>query len=599
MRTLIITFAFIFLSSHYTNAATLWVNPSEKNGPFAHNPQYENFKEIIETPLRSLKVPDNFTLVDDFNSFMLWHEKNTTGNYPDHTGKIAYEWERGLAVEECSSNVKTLTGTSSVSSGIREGVFTVSDHTYDYSAAQGVCMNVLTQRFMNKPSKGGKNIADILRYWVENDVLLNINQTTKRIPTSNARRTGFTYATRSSVGHLLAHYALYHRLYGLTEHEQLQVDSMVTRFVEDYDYYAAAIASGPYFKKLCNLGKGATVTPNGGNDHCGSANLRIAVGATLYGLEFGNQTVFDYGIRQLEITLATFDEQKAYSSQIHRGHMALGYARQIIAELDKLDYAFKKAFDIDFSEMLTPHGVTPSEVYKELLVFANEPQKLAYYYFNNGYGGDVRGGDFNANQKLLQAGKIGPEVFWEAFNLEEYFLLGGKMAYDLYPEEFADYINTSSLHRKWPNDSGMTVGFSNLLLRQATGQIPTYLRSNPKGYDWSQDKYNGIYELAWSFENKNEPGIWNNGAIDKVVLTNGKGLFESLSNGMPGNKEQRANLEIEYFGDTGKIFIFGELGLFEANRKYPTEFEGSLETGVIIGKWQEGDRIRLEFKKLQ
>ena len=70
-------------------------------------------------------------------------------------------------------------------------------------------------------------------------------------------------------------------------------------------------------------------------------------------------------------------------------------------------------------------------------------RKTSHIVFKNGYGGDRRRGDFKASQKQLKAGKINPEVFWGAFNLEQYFLLGGKMAYDHYPEKFADYINTS------------------------------------------------------------------------------------------------------------------------------------------------------------
>ncbi len=75
----------------------------------------------------------------------------------------------------------------------------------------------------------------------------------------------------------------------------------------------------------------------------------------------------------------------------------------------------------------------------------------------------------------LKAGIIKPEVFWEAFNLEGYFLLGGKMAYDLYPEKFANYVNTSPIQNKWSIEGSVNVGFNNLILRQATGQIPTTL----------------------------------------------------------------------------------------------------------------------------
>jgi len=594
-------------------SATTWLNPGEKNGLYAHNPQYTNYKDLIETPLRNLKVFDNFTLVDDFEAFMAWHDENTTGKFPDDSGLIAYQSERNLVIEECLNTAKTLTSTSSVSSGIEEGALTEEDYTYAYTEAQGRCQNVLSQRFMHNPIKGAKEYAKILLYWIENDILNDINQTTKRIPVSNARRSSFTYATRSRVGDSLAHYALYHRLYGLSELEQKQVDKMVTTFAKDYDYYAAFKASGPFFSRVCNLGKGATVTPDGGNDHCGSPNLRIAVGATLYGLEFNNQIVFDYGIRHLEIALATFDEQKAYTAQMHRGMMALGYARQINAELDKLDYAFEKAFQLDFSEMATPHGVTPAEVYKELLIFAKEPQRLDYYYFKNGYGGDRRGGDFENSQRQLKEGKVSPEVFWEAFNLEDYYLLGGKMAYDHYPKEFEEYIRQAHINRKWLIEGSINVGFSNIVLRQATGQIPTYSRTksskktlttkveSPKVetiFDWSKDTYNGTYELIWSVENVNNPGVWEKGAVDMVALENGQGSFINTTFGIPGNKAQRDQLEIRYKGDSGAISLSGDLGLFEAEPKFATNIEGSLNDDSIVAIWEEGDRIKITFKKM-
>lgn len=598
--------------SHPAIAATPWFNPGEKNGLYAHHPQYENYKDLIETPLRNLKVFDNFTLVDDFEAFMVWHDENTTGKFPDDSGNIAYQSEHNLVIEECLNNAKTLTGTSSVSSGIEEGAFTEDDYTYAHTEAQGRCQNVLSQRFMHNPIKGAKEYANILLYWIENDILNNINQTTKRMPVSNARRSSFTYATRSRVGDSLAHYALYHRLYGLSELEQKQVDKMVTTFAKDYDYYAAFKASGPNFRMLCNLGKGATVTPGGGNDHCGSPNLRIALGATLYGLEFNNQIVFDYGIRHLEIALATFDEHKAYTAQMHRGMMALGYARQIIAELDKFDYAFEKAFQLDFSEMATPHGVTSTEVYKELLVFAKEPERLDYYFFKNGYGGDRRGGNFKDSQSQLKEGKVSPEVFWEAFNLEDYYLLGGKMAYDHYPKEFEEYIRQAHIHRKWLIEGSINVGFSNIVLRQATGQIPTFSRTKSSKnltykeespqvetiFDWSQDTYNGIYELIWSVENVNNPGIWEKGAVDMIALENGQGSFIKTATGIPGNKAQRDQLEIRYTGDSGAISLSGDLGLFEAERKYATNIKGSLNDDSIVAMWEEGDRIKLTFKKM-
>lgn len=470
MREINLGVCLLFLFSVPATAATLWLNPGQKNGLYAYNPQYENYKEIIETPLRGLKVPDNFTLVDDFDSFMLWHKQNTSRKWPDNRGVISFQTERGVKIDNCVDDAKTLIGTSSIADGIEEGVATGDDYSKDYTETQARCTPVFLQRFLHRPKKGAQTYANILRYWDKNNVLTNINQTTKRLPTRNAERVNFTYATRSRVGDFMAHFALYHRLYDLSSDEIKSIDKMFTSFAMDYDYYSAFKSSGPNFARTCNLGKGATVVPDGTNDHCGSANLRIAVGATLYGLEFGNQIIFDYGIRHLEITLGTFDENRAYSSQINRGMYALSYASQIVPEIDKLDYAFQKAFGLDFLNMKTPHGATPGEVYKELLLFANEPQRMLYYFYNNGYGGDRRAGDFEETIARIVARKAKPSAVWGAFTLEDYYLRGGKMALSYYPVEMSKYLRFGS-NGMYMTNAG--VGFNNLILRQATGQIPT------------------------------------------------------------------------------------------------------------------------------
>ena len=197
--TVLILLSFIWPQS--ADAATTWLNPGQKNGLYAYDPQYENYKEKIETPLRHLKVFDNFTLIDDFEGFMEWHRENTSGKFPDSRFLIAYQSERGLKLDECLSNAKTLTGTSAVSAGISEGEFTKKDYSYQYPSAQARCQNVLSQRFLNNPSRGSQNYADILKYWVENNILNNINKTTKRIPTTNSLvRTDFVYATLSRAG---------------------------------------------------------------------------------------------------------------------------------------------------------------------------------------------------------------------------------------------------------------------------------------------------------------------------------------------------------------------------------------------------------------
>ena len=476
----VLSFGFVGLQACSPEVNNALTKPESR--VFANDPQYERYEAKIRTPLRGLTVPDQFSLIDDFDAFMAWHEKYTTGRYPDDSGKIQYQRERGLTLIHCLDDAKTLVGTRSLTEG--EGSYEGNSrarYKRQYSKVQGQCEDVLNQQFLHDPHFGSEQYAEILRYWSENGVLDSINRTAAKIPVSNSARTTFAYAAWSRVGFSMAHYALYHRLYGLSETEVRQVDLMFTGFVENFDYYKNFRSSGPSFQKVCNLTERATVGPNSTNDHCGSANLRIAVGAVLYGLEFNNQRVFDYGIRRLEIVLATFDKSNAYTAQIFRGMMALGYARQVIKELDKFDYAFQKAFGIDFSEMETVHGSTPTKVYLELLDFANDPQRLLEYFGRNGYGTDRRGGNLKATLAKIEKGEEDPSAVWEAFNLNDYYLYGGQMAADHYPEQFFKLLHCTAGDRvKYVNDASVSTGFNNLILRQGTGQIPT----NP--FDWKR-----------------------------------------------------------------------------------------------------------------
>lgn len=620
------------------------VQKQSKDRAFADDPQYEKYEDIIKTPLRGLVVSDDFSLVDDFGAFMAWHDRYTSGRHPEDTGKIQYQRSRGMNITHCVDDIKTLTGTRSLTDG--EGEYEGNSrarYKYEHTKVQIECEEVIGQQFLHTPSRGSKQYADILRYWSDNEVLTNINKLTSEIPTHNSARASFSYATWSRVGFSMAHYAIYHRLYGLDLNEHEQIDKMFTVFVENYDYYQAFWSSGPNFQKVCDLTVRATVRPNSTNDHCGSANLRIAVGAVLYGLEFGNQRVFDYGIRRLEIVLATFDKSHAYTAQIYRGMLALGYARQIIKELDKLDYAFEKAFDIDFSEMLTVHGSTPKAVYLELLVFANNPHRLLDYFGKNGYGTDRRGGSIKRTLRDVREGKKEPSAVWEAFNLDDYYLYGGKMAADNFPEEFFKLLHcTARDDAKYVNDASISTGFNNLILRQASGQMLTnpFEQKNkfplckslervtfppnrpqvregtpgsvsddaqPGNFDFNNrvnawnsnevsDSFDGNYRVKWSIRNINT-GVWEAVSEDHLTIENGIGAFTSRS-GAPGSPQQRRALTV-IVDSQGVIRVMGTLGLFDTKISHETLLSGEMADGVFQGIWHDGDGMRGRLTKVE
>ena len=199
----------------------------------------------------------------------------------------------------------------------------------------------------------------------------------------------------------------------------------------------------------------------------------MAVGATLLGIELGNQVIFDKGIQHVEVMLATFDSNKMYTSQIWR-HDGLSYADQVNPAIDQLDYAFDKAFGIDFANLKNAHGVTPGEIYQHMWEVANDPSLLLpymnykkrldpHFYENTN---DYNGQDMFEVIRDIETGEKKPEYIWQAFNERRYILSAPALAREFQPE----------LWRKWKNRvqfgdydyGGHITGFSPLVLRNST-----------------------------------------------------------------------------------------------------------------------------------
>ena len=433
---------------------------TETSSVYPYDKQYEKYKNVIKTPLRDFKVYDEFTLVNDEEWIKLaeYHEKYITNRWDDYRGKIDWEIRQGIDPDKCIDTSKDFTTDAGGSS-----------YTYRWQHVVASCTNILFGRFYNEPYKGSESFKEILLYWHDNDILNNMNDREAKISPNAA--TNMSYAVMSKVGQMMGHFSLYHRYYNLTEQEYQAIDELFTDFVTTYNYYKSFNRKGDFTRMVCNLsGKSDTVRTT--NDHCGSFNLRIATGATLYGLEFGNQIVYDYGIRRLEISLATFDKHHGYSSQMNRGTLALGYARQIVGPLDQLTYAFNKAFDFDFSNMELHRGTTPNKVYVQLLNFANDPSLFGHYKIL-----DKRGKQLPRYIKQIKAGKEDKTSVWEAFNLTEYYIHGASLARNNYDKsDIRRYhlkgheFNKSGirLESALQIEGSVLVGFNPYVLRDAT-----------------------------------------------------------------------------------------------------------------------------------
>ena len=115
------------------------------------------------------------------------------------------------------------------------------------------------------------------------------------------------------------------------------------------------------------------------------------------------------------------------------------------------------------------------------------------------------------------------------------------------------------------------------------------------------DPFAGKYRVKWYFKNVNDAGSEREyQSTDTLTLAGGLGKFSGDQKYSQPSAGLRKDLFIAYTL-SGKIYLSGDLDLFDAGRAYPTELTGSLNiqsTPEITGVWEEGDVFELELERL-
>ena len=115
------------------------------------------------------------------------------------------------------------------------------------------------------------------------------------------------------------------------------------------------------------------------------------------------------------------------------------------------------------------------------------------------------------------------------------------------------------------------------------------------------DPFAGKYRVKWYFKNVNDAGSEREyQSTDTLTLEGGLGKFSGDQKYSQPSAGLRKDLFIAYTL-SGKIYLSGDLDLFDAGRAYPTELTGSLNiqsTPEITGVWEEGDVFELELERL-
>jgi hypothetical protein len=536
--------------------------------------QHARYSKHIATPFRDLKVSEDFTLIDDFETFMAFHESYLNGKLPDDVGFFSFRSERqNIDVEFCAEDlINTTTNFSNPEMSI--------------NAVTAYCVQMISQRFLNDTQSGIKNYRNIILGWLENGIIHNPNVFSKKLP--EKMMSVWPYAISSNVPHILSHYALYHKLYGFSSSTHQDIIQMGEAFYTQWDYYQPIIRDMPFRKKLCNL-KSQYKVVVGSNDHCGSFNARMATGGIFFGLEFNSQLAFDTGIRHLEVMLATFNKDAVYAAQAQRGICALGYMKEFPPYFELIHYAFQKAYGIDFINLKNINGVTPAEAYLKLWEIAHDPLETVVKYWN---GFDQMNCTRNGKNQATMVAQLKKypgsyQDFWNGFSYEDYLLSSPILANQVIPEEWKSFDNAKIrkgegvLQTIAGND---WMGINPYLLQLALGNFEDVRRE----YDEERKKKEEEKRKRDKAERlKKREILYSYDGVYKIQLEliqdgiDGK-IFQDLGSIIFTLKRAQAKL------DENNIF-YQALGLKEVN--FSLDYDGyMIVSGRILGEINSGGR---------
>jgi len=391
--------------------------------------QHARYSKHIATPFRDLKVSEDFTLIDNFDSFMAFHESYLKGKLPDNRGFFNFRSKgQNINFEFCVEDIIRTNRNK-------------AKPTFGMQSATAYCGQMISQRFLNDTQNGIKNYRKIILGWLESGIIHNPNKFGKKL--SKNMMESWPYAISSNVPNILTHYALYHKLYGFSASIHQDIIQMGEAFYTQWDYYPLLIRGMPFKQKLCNL-KSQYKVVVGTNDHCGSYTARMATGGIYFGLEFNSQLAFDTGIRHLEIMLATFNKDAVYAAQAQRGICALGYMKQFPPHFELIHYAFQKAYGIDFINTKNINGITPAEAYLKLWKIAHDPLETVVKYWNKH---DQMSCTLNGKNQAAMVAQLKKHPssyrdFWSGFSYEDFLLSSPILASQELPEEWKSLDNT-------------------------------------------------------------------------------------------------------------------------------------------------------------
>ena len=340
-------------------------NTDSSNTKSNSNQPYQSFPvhEFAKSPLRDLKVPENWKLFKDPSELDLFHERFKG---PVHENQPINSWKMQNYVDDCER-------------GISE--FDQNFRLLEQELARSFirCKTVFTLRHFRDRAEGIKTFERILLSWAKTKpVIYAANSNDEQVFGSQA------YAASMLMGDFASFYAVYYDDFDFTQEQRQSVEEYLSDWLINHDL------TQPGFP-ICNLKDIKQFEVGGANigravNYCGSNRWRMGIGAVYLGLRTGNQELFTAGNRHIEINLATIDKDGINAVWAGKGAMALSYSRQLPEVLTLLAVAYE-SIGYDFYEHQLPRGKKIHEVYEALFDFIYHPEKLNKYAHGTRYYG--------------------------------------------------------------------------------------------------------------------------------------------------------------------------------------------------------------------
>jgi hypothetical protein len=598
------------------------------------NQAYQSFPvhEFAKSPLRDLKVPENWKLFKDPSELDLFHERFKG---PVHEKHPIGWWNMQPYVDDCERSISEF------------------DHNFylreeELSTSFSRCAIVFTHRHFRDRAEGIKTFERILLSFAKTKpVIFVANSNTEMIVNNQA------YAAAQLMGNFASFYAVYYDDFDFTQEQRESVEGYLSDWLINHDLTLPGVP-------ICNLKDikqfevGGTNTTRVAN-YCGSNRWRMGIGAVYLGLRTGNQELFTAGNRHIEINLATIDKDGINAVWAGKGAQALSYTRQLPEVLTLLAVAYE-SIGYDFYEHQLPRGKKIHEVYEALFDFIYHPEKLnKYAHKERYYGGKENMSDDNRIMDVYEFDKFPLSEKWEREMISPEILAAESKGYVIrYRPDLMDKIEykktwghnpNKQTKGKWDEDDHWTehvsrfVNISGLAIYEAFNQnvskliIQEQIEIAKKQKKIEQEQveleatsvniisdlagklekkkekdrieaeackttpFNGEYEARWIRDHWRDIGEWEFVGSEPLILDQCEGQFEGIKQFDPRPTPSVRKKLIVKYQTNGDISIKGDLNLYDIDDLRYTELYGNINDGEISGIWGFGNRIKIELIK--